>query len=285
LDILVDLSVFCVDSRIDLIVKKPAKIIINYIGYPNTANLTAYNYRLVDSITDPPAEEKKSNEYTEKLIRLPRCFLCYHPFENVTLPEIRSKLSHDDPITIGMTSRFGKFHPVIVHAWEKIFSAIPNMRFVIKSEINQDTSKLIDDNEILSKRVIYLPFVHTLEEFFEYHNLMDFCIDPYPYSGTTTTCSALLMGRPVFTVYKKTNPHRSNVSASILKLIGEDKFITESVEDYTNKIIEFCRNKENIHMLREGEYSNNLRKRFFEGMEPKQWMSEYEGLVSSLVRF
>jgi tetratricopeptide (TPR) repeat protein len=285
LDILVDLSVFCVDSRIDLIVKKPAKIIINYIGYPNTANLTTYDYRLVDSITDPPAEEKKSNEYTEKLIRLPRCFLCYHLFENVVLPEIRSRLSPDDPITILITSRFGKFGLLIVRAWEKIFSTIPNMRLIIKSEINQDTSKVIDDNEILSKHVIYLPFVHTLEEFFEYHNLADFCLDPFPYSSTTVTCSSLLMGKPIFTTYQKTNPHRSNVTSSILKTCGEEyeQYISSSLEDYSDRIIQFCKNKNNISKLREGEYSKKIREDFIKAMEPRKWMLEYEELISHLV--
>ena len=237
LDILVDLSVFCVNSRIDLIVKKPAKIIINYIGYPNVAHLSAYDYRLVDSITDPPNEVKKS-EYEEKLIRMPNCFLCYKLFENVTLPEINSKLSSDDPITILITSRFGKFSMLITRAWEKILSTIPSVRLIIKSEINQDTSKVIDDNEILSKRVVYIPFVNTLEEFFEYHNLCDFSLDVFPYSATTITCSSLLMGRPIFTLYSEKNPHRSNVTASILKNCGEeyDEYISSSLEDYSRKL-------------------------------------------------
>ena len=53
LDILIDLDVFSVDSRIELSNRKPARILINYIGYPNTANLISYDYRIVDSLTDP----------------------------------------------------------------------------------------------------------------------------------------------------------------------------------------------------------------------------------------
>jgi tetratricopeptide (TPR) repeat protein len=298
LDVLVDLSVFCVDSRIDLINKKPAKIIINYIGYPDVANLLSYDYRIVDAVTDPVDSllERKDNDkdHTETLVRMPRCFLCYHLFDNISLPDIEIKQEDDSPITIGVTARFGKFHPVLIHAWKKIFSALPKSRFIVKSEIKLSTCELIDEDEELRKHVIYIPFVDNkinptlaLENYLKYHNMMDFVLDTFCYSGTTTTCSSLLFGKPVFTIYNKNNEHRSNVSASILKNCGEkyNMYIASSLEEYSDKIINFCKDKNNIAMLRDINYCRGIRRDFLNAMEPRRWMNEYEAIIKNLVRF
>jgi predicted O-linked N-acetylglucosamine transferase (SPINDLY family) len=296
IDILVDLACFSVDSRIELAVKKPAKILINYIGYPSVSNLISYDYRIVDHITDPvdsPLDRKDNNDdYTETLIRMPRCFLCYHLFENVLLPDIESKLGEDE-VTIGITSRFGKFHPVLIRAWEKIFTALPRARFLVKSEIKMPTSKLIDDSEILKKHVVYIPFVDkpdlisALQNYLKYMNSFDFVLDTFPYSGTTTTCSSLLGGRAVFTIYDKNNEHRSNVSTSILRCCGEEynKYIANSLEEYSDKVINFCKDKNNIAMLRDINYCQKIRRDFLNAMEPRKWMKEYEALMQGLVHF
>ena len=298
IDVLVDLSVFCVDSRIELVNKKPAKIIINYIGYPSVSNLISYGYRIVDYVTDPidsPLEKKDNpDDHTESLIRMPRCFLCYHLFENVMLPDIESKLENDDPVVIGITSRFSKFHPVIIRTWEKIFKVLPEARFLVKSEIKKESCELIDENSVLKKHVVYIPFVDdrnsptkALEKYLSYMNLMDITLDTFVYSGTTTTCSSLIMGKPVFTFFSKNNEHRSNVSASILKACGGeyDEFIADSLENYIEKVVNFCKNKNNILRLRDGNYCQKIRRDFLNAMEPRRWMREYENLIESLVHF
>lgn len=55
---------------------KPAPIQISYLGYPNTTGLSTIDYRITDIIADPLNTEQ---QYSEKLIRLSKCFLCYFP--------------------------------------------------------------------------------------------------------------------------------------------------------------------------------------------------------------
>lgn len=47
-----------------------------YIGYPNTTGVPTIDYRITDAIADP---EDTTQQYVEKLIRLPGGFLCYTP--------------------------------------------------------------------------------------------------------------------------------------------------------------------------------------------------------------
>lgn len=49
---------------------------VTWIGYPNSTGLTRVDYRFTDAICDP---KDTAQTYTEALVRLPTCFLCYTP--------------------------------------------------------------------------------------------------------------------------------------------------------------------------------------------------------------
>ena len=77
IDILVDLAGHTAGNRLGVFARKPAPVQATYIGYPNTTGLTRVDYRLTDASADPPGED--ASLYTERLYRLPRCFLAYGP--------------------------------------------------------------------------------------------------------------------------------------------------------------------------------------------------------------
>ena len=67
LDILVDLTALTFNGRYEIPARKPAPIIINYLGYPGTAGCRSYDYTIVDIVTLPP---ESSMSFDEKLIYL-----------------------------------------------------------------------------------------------------------------------------------------------------------------------------------------------------------------------
>ncbi|HZK82366.1 MAG TPA: tetratricopeptide repeat protein, partial [Humisphaera sp.] len=79
IDILVDLAGHTSRGRIQMFAHKPAPVQVNYLGYPYTSGLSTMDYRLTDSISDPPGEPVT---YTEELIRLPGGFCCFDPGED-----------------------------------------------------------------------------------------------------------------------------------------------------------------------------------------------------------
>ena len=53
---------------------------ITYIAYASTTGLAAMDYRLTDTVLDPPGGGSET-WHTEKLLRLPEIFWCYRPPE------------------------------------------------------------------------------------------------------------------------------------------------------------------------------------------------------------
>jgi predicted O-linked N-acetylglucosamine transferase (SPINDLY family) len=68
-------------NKIEIVYNKPAPIIINYLGLPDSTYLKSHDYRLVDKITDPINKNgdiiNKDKLSTEKYIHIEKCFLCY----------------------------------------------------------------------------------------------------------------------------------------------------------------------------------------------------------------
>lgn len=299
IDIIIDLSGHGYGNRMDVLSMSPAPIIINYCGFPDFTYLNEIKYRIVDKISDPVDNSTIDNLLSkEKLIYLPKCFLCYTYPENEELPIINYNMSNN--IYIGIFNKSSKQNVLIRGIWKKILQENPNCILCIKMDSktvnNQVYKELYADFPI--EQVKFFDPVLNINEYFNYFNQIDFCIDTYPYSGTTTTCASLLMGVPTFTIYNETNKHVSNVSTSILKHsampfstdveLEYDKYICKNIKDYKNKIcneIEELINKkrENINYIdAQNILRENRRKYFLNSMEPKQFMKEFEDKLLEL---
>jgi predicted O-linked N-acetylglucosamine transferase (SPINDLY family) len=79
IDILVDLAGHTAGNRLMLFMAKPAPVQITWLGYPSTTGLAEIDYRMTDHVADPKGND---SSYSEQLLRLPGCFLCYKPFAN-----------------------------------------------------------------------------------------------------------------------------------------------------------------------------------------------------------
>lgn len=228
LDILIELSGHTAGDRLFVMAARLAPIQITYCGYPNTTAVPAIDYRIVDSITDPPGAERFA---TEKLLRLDPCFLCYQPAPDAPAPAPRPA-----ELVFGSFNAIQKLSPPVLDAWAAILQRVPNSRLLLKSGGLRDPSvaarirRAFSDRDIPAERLDLVPWAPTPAEGLALYSRIAVALDTFPYNGTTTTCEALLMGAPVVTLRGST--HAGRVGASLLSAVGLPELIAESAEQY-----------------------------------------------------
>lgn len=299
IDILFDLSSQTGDNRLDTFVLKPAPIQISYCGYPNTSGLSNMDYHIVDHYTDsdgktpgPGGKVRPSTQkyYTEKLLFMKKCFLNYIPpigIENLpplidTQPAIKNKY-----LTIGTFNRYNKINDMLVNIWEKILERCPDVRFIIKTKefltekLKQQFIDTWKDKEIF-KRVTILDYSDTYLDHLPDYNLMDIALDTFPYSGTTTSAEALMMGTPIITLFDEERQyHPQNVTSSFMANSDLEEFICYSQEEYINKVKYYSENLDKLKNLKQ-----TVRNKFVNGnvCNYKTFVGEFEDLLLETYR-
>jgi predicted O-linked N-acetylglucosamine transferase (SPINDLY family) len=90
---------------------------------------------------------------------------------------------------------------------------------------------------------------------------MDIALDTFPYSGTTTSCEALMMGVPIITLFDNIRHyHSQNVTTSLLKNSDLDEYVTMSKEAYIKKAVELSKDLTKLKNLK-----NEVRDKFVNG--------------------
>jgi predicted O-linked N-acetylglucosamine transferase (SPINDLY family) len=252
IDILIDLAGHTANNRILVFARKPAPIQASWIGYPATTGLSTIDYKIVDHITDPPGLTEQY--YTEELIRLQGCFLCYLPYSKS--PEIGElpalKNGH---VTFGSFNNFAKVSSGVISVWARILKKIPESRLIMKAKsfadrvARQTALSSFTREGITEDRITLLSRVPSIKGHLDTYNGIDIGLDTFPYNGTTTSCEALWMGVPVITLAG--NTHASRVGVSILSNVGLPELVARTPDEYVTLAVDLARNVNRMQSFRE----------------------------------
>jgi predicted O-linked N-acetylglucosamine transferase (SPINDLY family) len=232
IDILIDLSGHTANNRLGVFTVKPAPVQITYLGYPNTTGLRTIDYRITDGVVDPIGEDVY---YSEKLLRLDGCFLCYQPDpdtpEVAPLPALRN--GH---VTFGSFNNFSKINPDVLQLWSEVLKQVPGSRLLLKcpaltdAVVRERVRIALQELGIGAKRLELLGHTRTRKEHLALYARIDIALDTFPYNGTTTTCEALWMGVPVLSLVGK--HHAGRVGASLLSAAGLTDWLVSTPESF-----------------------------------------------------
>lgn len=262
-DVLLELAGFTVSHLLGALAGRPAPVQATYLGYPNTTGCRFVDYRIVDSITDPPGP-LSDGLCTEKLVRLDPCFLCYNvpPDMPASTPRPRAADSAaGEGVAFCCFNRLQKISRQTLTMWAQIMRELPGARLVLKDGQLKDGPTLAVIQREFSRwgvdpaRLDLLPMTLTLREHWESFNRCHIALDAYPYHGTTTTCEALAMGMPVVTLAGPT--HVARVGASILTGAGARELIAHTPDDYVRLAVDLARDP-----ARQADYHAALPARF-----------------------
>lgn len=250
IDILVDLAGHTACNRLPVFTRKPAPVQATWLGYPNTTGLATIDYRLTDAIADPHGLDVF---YTEKLVRLDGCFLCYQPSANAP-PIAPLPAAGTGHATFGSFNNLAKVNSRVTELWAELLKAFPAARLVIKNPSLTDPptreryQELFAAQGVGSERVELLGHTATREEHLALYGRIDIALDTFPYNGTTTTCEALWMGVPVITLAGEN--HAGRVGASLLTTLNLNECIADSPHAYLSRVSELANDRERLVHLR-----------------------------------
>jgi protein O-GlcNAc transferase len=232
-DILIDLSGHTACNRLDVFAKRAAPVQITYCGYPYTTGLLNMDYRITDEFCD----NTNSNHYTEKLLFMKHSFLCW----NGPSTDVEYTNSTDNKLRIACFNRLNKISTGMIALFRQILESTDNTILVFKTKalLNKKTLEkfLANFDTKYTNRIQVLKCTPIHEAHLKVYNTVDVAIDTFPYSGTTTSCEALSMGVPVFTLKDIVhNYHPQNVTSSILANSQLEWYICSSYMDMISKI-------------------------------------------------
>jgi protein O-GlcNAc transferase len=272
-DLLVDLAGHTRSNRLLLFARKPAPVQVTWLGYANTTGLDVMDFRITDTIADPPGMTE--HLHTEELWRLPGCFLCYRPPQNP--PDVGpSPFIEKGYVTFASFNHFAKVTPQMLTIWGKILTNIPGSRLIIKSPgmshppLRNALYEQFLRAGIMAERIEMLEMLPSVHDHLAFFNQVDIALDTYPYNGTTTTCEALWMGVPVISLAGRS--HVSRVGTSLLTNIGLADLAAESDDEYIAKACALALDSERLAC-----YRNSLR----EMMQHSQLM-DIQGFTRNL---
>ena len=229
IDILVDLALHTQGSRLLAFARKPAPVQVTWLGYCSTTGLEAMDYRLTDPHFDPPSVGDEF--YSEQSIRLPRTYWCYEPPEEA--PEVGPlPAASAGYVTFGCLNNFGKVSEPALTAWFELLGRVPDSRLLLFAPEGEHRTRTFDRLAGAGIDPRRLQFVgpRPLQEYFEQYRRIDVALDPFPFSGGTTTCDALWMGVPVVSLALQTSVSRAGLS--VLSNVGMPELVARDREAY-----------------------------------------------------
>jgi protein O-GlcNAc transferase len=248
IDVLVELGGHTESGRLPALANKPAPVIVSAIGYPNTTGLPAVDWRVVDSITDPPGSEHLC---TERLLRIDPCFLCYSPPQEAPEPAMPEA---DAPITFGSFNNAAKIGPTSIELWARVLKAVPGSRLLLKSQTLSDAAgrarieKRFVEAGVEASRLELVAYSKTRQEHLELYKRVHVALDTTPYNGTTTTCEALWMGVPV--VATLGDRHAARVSASLLHAASHSELVAKDADAFVQLAASLAQDRARLASLR-----------------------------------
>jgi protein O-GlcNAc transferase len=232
LDVLVELAGHTKDNNLLVLQHRAAPVQATYLGYPNTTGMTAVNYRIVDSYTDPQGAEALA---TEKLLRLDPCFICFQPPDQQGEPGPPPCVANGF-VTFGSFNTLKKVSGPLMDVWARVLLAAPGSRLLLKTHglgepaMQDEIVSRFARSGVTRERLELMGAVEDMAAHRDVYRRVDVGLDTFPYNGTTTTCEALWMGVPV--VAMAGSMHAGRVGVSLLSNVGLPGLVSRDEDEY-----------------------------------------------------
>jgi len=247
--VLIDLSGHTAMNRLALFAWRPAPVQVSWLGYVATTGMPEIDYLLADPLTVPPGTE---DLYVERIWRLAQTRFCFTPpaqdIEVSPLPALAK--GH---VTFGCFNTLAKLQDGVLQAWGRILREVPGSRLRLMArqlgdaDVRSSLAARLDRAGIDAERFDLLGALPRGGYLAAYHAI-DIALDPFPFTGGTTTAEALWMGVPVLTLDGVRLVERQGVG--LLRCAGLSGWIARDPDDYVRRAVRLAGDPGELSRLR-----------------------------------
>lgn len=231
-DILIDLAGHSALNRLDVLHLRPAPVQATFLGYSGTTGESSVDWIIADETLIPAELE---HLYSERVSWMD----C--PIFNREVKPIPASTAAGETITFGSFNNSAKMSPSCIETWAKILDRLPESRLVLKYKFFESEyvrnlfAGQFQAHGIATDRVEFVGHLPK-EEHEALYDTIDVALDPFPYTGATSSFDALARGVPVVTLLGER--YVSRMTASLLIELGLEELIAQTPSDYVEKAIE-----------------------------------------------
>jgi len=247
IDILVDLAAHTGRNRLLVFAREPAPVQLTYLAYCSTTGVDAIHYRLTDRILDP--NDDNQVHYTERSERLAHCYWCYASPLASDAPAAATA-REPGPLTFACLNNFAKVTDATLRLWTDLMRRAPEARLLIYARADWHRTRVRHfwrEGGLDEARLDFVGW-QSLEDYLATYRQIDVALDPFPYTGGTTTCDALWMGVPVVTMTGQTAVSRGG--STLLSHTGLTDLVADSEARYVEIALDLIRDPERLAAMR-----------------------------------
>jgi predicted O-linked N-acetylglucosamine transferase (SPINDLY family) len=247
--ILVDLNGYTREARLKLVARRPAPVIVNWLGFPGTMASPYHHYIIADDWIIPDSHEIY---YSEKVLRLP----CYQPSSRQRAvaspaPSHKDAKLPEDAVVYCCFNGLHKLTKATFDRWLLILRDVPDSVLWLMSGPPSTEERLRSyaaERGIAKERLVFAKKLANPFHLARYP-LADLFLDTTPYGAHTTASDALWMGVPVLTWSGRS--FASRVCGSLVRSAGLPEMVAASASEYVERAVTLGRNPSELRSLRD----------------------------------
>jgi predicted O-linked N-acetylglucosamine transferase (SPINDLY family) len=276
--LLVDMSGYTQNTRLDVFTLRPAPVQALWLAYPSTTGGDFIDYLIGDPVLTPMAH---AEDFSEKLVQLP---LTYEPTDELREhPEPADRADcglPEDAFVYACFNQSYKITEEVFSRWCRILQQVPGSvlwLLVPQADIQAALLQRAAERGLDPARVIFAPFV-TPSEHLARLPQADLFLDTFPYGAHTTCSDALWMGLPVLTQMGRSFSAR--VAGSLLNAVGLPELAVDNAEDYETLAVNLALDREALVDIRDHLWDNRRDLPLFDNV---RFTDELAGAMENIV--
>lgn len=241
IEVLFDLTGYGVRTNTELLALRPAPLQVSWLAYPGTSGAPWIDYLLADSVVVPPDHRA---DYSEKVLRLARCYLPIDPLRTRTpIPSRADCGLPGQGLVFACFNDTATIDPAWFGRFMQILREVPGSVLWLRSGAQGVDQRLRDaahEQGVVPERLALLPpLPHA--QYLACYALVDLYLDTQPCGAQGTAADALASGCPLLTCAGETFAGR--VGMSLLSHLHLPELIATDADDFVAMAVQLGRSR------------------------------------------